>query len=408
MPILFSHLCRLLTDLQRISHHDPPHLPVQRRQLERDSVASWFRSRNLSIQTSSEDLSALLSTVLPTKRTDRVYNIQHQRLIGILKRCLGLGLERARMLEQWTVPGKGDLADCVERIVRQTEDPPTLARLKVTVNEIDAALAGIASRCRFSSSKVRDREADASVLKTLEGIFQRLHSEEAKWLTRLILKDFSCLDIDSNLVYAAIDPSLPIAVHMYDDFETAIIELKRALALQRQGSATGDGRTSSRIGITSLSPQLGIKVGAPRWIKAKGGIKHVATSSNGELMSVERKYDGEYCQIHVDMSKGEECIQIFSKSGKDSTHDRMSMHPSILQGLRIGKADCHFRNRVILEGELLVFSDREKRILPFHKIRKHICRSGTYLGTDKDSQYVPRSDVQFLIDMLLGRIRGNT
>jgi DNA ligase-4 len=40
------------------------------------------------------------------------------------------------------------------------------------------------------------------------------------------------------------------------------------------------------------------------------------------LMSVEAKVDGEYCQIHVDVSRGRRGVQIFSKSGKDSTEDR--------------------------------------------------------------------------------------
>ncbi|EMR63660.1 putative atp-dependent dna ligase domain-containing protein [Eutypa lata UCREL1] len=46
----------------------------------------------------------------------------------------------------------------------------------------------------------------------------------------------------------------------------------------------------------------------------------------GRNISVEQKMDGEYCQIHIDISKGSDCIQIFSKSGKDSTNDRASLH----------------------------------------------------------------------------------
>jgi DNA ligase-4 len=55
-------------------------------------------------------------------------------------------------------------------------------------------------------------------------------------------------------------------------------------------------------------------------------------------MSCEEKLDGEYCQIHIDLSKlggpskgrnlskGSDCIQIYSKSGKDSTQDRKALH----------------------------------------------------------------------------------
>lgn len=64
-------------------------------------------------------------------------------------------------------------------------------------------------------------------------------------------------------------------------------------------------------------------------------------------MSLERKYDGgkleplvllawdyvdlciEYCQIHVDLTRKENWLQIFSKSGKDSTADRRGIHQCV-------------------------------------------------------------------------------
>jgi len=36
--------------------------------------------------------------------------------------------------------------------------------------------------------------------------------------------------------------------------------------------------------------------------------------------------DAEYCQIHIDLSKGSDWIKIFSKSGRDSTQDRAKIH----------------------------------------------------------------------------------
>lgn len=42
-------------------------------------------------------------------------------------------------------------------------------------------------------------------------------------------------------------------------------------------------------------------------------------------MSVEEKIDGEFCQIHVGITGQSHRIQIFSKSGKDSTEDRKGL-----------------------------------------------------------------------------------
>lgn len=99
-----------------------------------------------------------------------------------------------------------------------------------------------------------------------------------------------------------------------------------------------------------------------------------------------RKLDGEYCQIHIDLSKGKDCTQIFSKGGKDSTRDRSKLHDAIGDSLQIGKPTCPITKGSILEGELAVYSSKEHRILNFHKIRKHIFRSGTFIGTAQDSQ----------------------
>ncbi|KAL2000795.1 hypothetical protein VTN02DRAFT_2599 [Thermoascus thermophilus] len=119
-------------------------------------------------------------------------------------------------------------------------------------------------------------------------------------------------------------------------------------------------------------------------------------------MSVERKYDGEYCQVHIDLSKSRDPIQIFSKSGKDSTIDRQGIHSVLRQCLRIGEPDCKFSKLCILEGELLVWSDKDEKILEFHTLRKFISRSGTFIGTQNDSQ--PRSYEHLMImffDILL-------
>lgn len=105
-------------------------------------------------------------------------------------------------------------------------------------------------------------------------------------------------------------------------------------------------------------------------------------------MSLERKYDGEYCQIHIDITKGQDCIQIFSKSGKDSTLDRAGIHDVIKRSLAIGEPHCKVSRRCILEGELLVWDDRDGKILEFHKLRKFLSRSDIFIGTELDSQSV--------------------
>lgn len=78
-------------------------------------------------------------------------------------------------------------------------------------------------------------------------------------------------------------------------------------------------------------------------------------------------------------------MRIFSKNGKDSTADRKPIHSTIRNALRIGRSDCLFRKNCVILGEIVLYNDREKKILPLSKIRKHITRSGSSIGTLQNS-----------------------
>ncbi|KAH8800733.1 hypothetical protein F5884DRAFT_808642, partial [Xylogone sp. PMI_703] len=118
-------------------------------------------------------------------------------------------------------------------------------------------------------------------------------------------------------------------------------------------------------------------------------------------MSVERKYDGEYCQIHIDLNKANH-IQIFSKSGKDSTSDRRGLHPALRDCLALNKAGSKIKKQCILEGELLVWNDDDEKIEPFYKIRRHVKRSGNFIGTALDLPAGPGEHLMIMFyDILL-------
>lgn len=158
----------------------------------------------------------------------------------------------------------------------------------------------------------------------------RLSPLEAKWLTRLVLKDFRVIDVDESVIYRAYHGLLPRILRVRDNIPAAANVLRDILREEREDQARrGQGpgkpaRWDTEVVLRHLRPTLGTKVGRPFWRKARS-IKHCLDMGHG-FMSVEKKIDGEYCQIHVDLSKGRDCIQIFSKSGKDSTKDRIRVH----------------------------------------------------------------------------------
>lgn len=118
MPLRFVIVCDLLEALDRISSRDPPLLQKDAQKASRDVVESWFRTNRRTIDCEADGL-ALLSTLLPEKRTDRVYGLQVKSLEKIVARALSLPNSRRVDLERWRFPGAGDLADCVERVQKQ-------------------------------------------------------------------------------------------------------------------------------------------------------------------------------------------------------------------------------------------------------------------------------------------------
>ncbi|KYK61522.1 hypothetical protein DCS_02664 [Drechmeria coniospora] len=268
MPIPFALVCDLLDECHRLRLAQKPNAKV---------VADWFVNHRSLIDAQDADLAALLSTLLPEKRTDRVYCIRDASLERIVGRALMLGASRLAELARYKQPGLGlDLADCTERILTVTPNPSYSAKHQVSVEELDETLHGLASRIKWSSPAIRSSHASFSSRDRtdLEGVYRRL------------------------------------TIHVIQDAKGKLANSVCPVPL-----------TNSML--ASVSPRLGIKVGRQNWFKARS-IKHCVSLGHGH-MSVEKKLDGEYCQIHVNVTSRPPSIQIFSKSGKDSTEDRQAL-----------------------------------------------------------------------------------
>lgn len=383
MGFKFSWLCTLLSSLDdnrvvkasTASKNTDPDNRV---------VARWFAQHDKRLRHKTTNPLAVLSCLLPERRTDRVYWLQERSLARVIGRSLLLGSSRREELDCWRARGGVDLGQCVENVMRQAENRVPDDQ-EVTLEEIDNALDRLASRCRFSGPQVRRQRAAVDVEEALGPLYRRLSSGDAKWLTRMILKNYSPVIVPGAFVLRSFHFLLPHLLHFQDSFDAAL----RVLSSEPMSNfpahpEPGLARDLGVIAMQHLSPVTGVKVGRPDYYKARS-IKHCCQIVGRRRMSLERKYDGEYCQIHVDLSRGANSVQIFSKSGKDSTIDRVGIHQVIRESLRIGERDCRFSRRCILEGELLVWSDKHWKIMDFHKLRKFISRSGMFIGTENDS-----------------------
>ncbi|KAJ5795274.1 DNA ligase ATP-dependent N-terminal [Penicillium paradoxum] len=366
-----------------------------------NTVAQWFSRHEGAIHHAQTDRVALLSCIFPEKRTDRVYSLQATKLSRVIGRCLGLGSSRVSELNQWQNPGGSDLGGCVENVMRQAENYIPAGQ-EISIEEIDRAMALLASRCRHSGPKIRRDRTAVNVEDIISKLYRRLSSRDAKWLTRMILKSYSPVVVPESYTLKKVHFLLPQLLQLQNSFEGALGML--ASDPISQFPPNPDAKTAKRLSDIArhhLRPRPGVKVGRPDYYKARS-IKHCLQMINGRRMSIERKYDGEYCQIHIDLSNKFTPIQIFSKSGKDSTADRDKILPVVEKCLRIGLPDCKISHRCILEGELLVWNDDDGELMDFNKLRRLIPRSGTLLGVESDSPPQPYEHLMIMFfDILL-------
>ncbi|OJD28340.1 hypothetical protein ACJ73_00265 [Blastomyces percursus] len=383
MGFKFSYVCDLFTSLEaNLTLKTSTASSVRNPDVA--TIINWFNQHGKQIHGGETDRLALLSCLFPERRPERVFGLKEPSLVKVIGRCLLLGTSRRLALDSYKICGNGDLGQCVENVMRQAENDD-LEQPGVTVEEVDAVWNAIASRCRFSSLDVRRQRSATSVDEALGPILRRLTSRDAKWFTRITLKDLSPLTLPASLVLRNFHFLFPDLLLLQDSLIAAVDLLSRDPIKQfpwRPDPAYA--KLLAAFASSHISLTIGVKVGRSMFYKARS-IKHCCEMVGKRTMSVERKYDGEYCQIHIDISKDSGCIRIFSKSGKDSTSDRSGIHSTVKECLKIGKPGCKMSKNCILEGELLVWSDMESKLLPFHKLRKHVKRSGSFIGTENDS-----------------------
>ncbi|CEJ59941.1 hypothetical protein PMG11_08539 [Penicillium brasilianum] len=304
-------------------------------------------------------------------------------------------------MNRWRQPGGPDLGQCVENVMCQAENQICADR-EVSVEEIDQALDMIASRCRFSGPRVRRQQTAVDVESALAPLYRRLSSRDAKWFTRMILKSYSPVTIPEKYTLSRFHFLLPHLLQFQNTFESAL-EMLSSEPMDKFPPRP-DPKLSANlcsIALAYLRPRTGIKIGRPEYLKARS-IKHCHQMAKGRRMSIERKYDGEYCQMHVDLTDKQTPIRIFSKSGKESTAGRSAVIPVLKESLRIGTEGCRFTKHCILEGELLVWSDKLGGIADFHKLRKFLPRAGTFIGVEHDSPPQPYEHLMIVFfDILL-------
>ncbi|KAL5117453.1 hypothetical protein ACEQ8H_004618 [Pleosporales sp. CAS-2024a] len=363
-----------------------PRLPPEHEKQRTGQITqNWFTEQRKNLDHPDTNGAAVLSAILPHRRKDRVYGVQAPLLAKKLSKLLGFGHDQKAIFDDWKTGKLGDLGVYTEMTMKLW-DGTFKSKHVIPMEQVDQLLVQLAAKYRFSDEAVRQQRA--SHVKTdieLKSLLTRLESWEAKWLVRLLLRDHCTLHLDENYIFHQYHFLLPDLLLFQNDFDAVFAMLRNELSAYPAAPLPWQEKILRYEAGQKLRPVVGVKVGRPTFQKA-WSLKHCFQLVGQLAWAAEVKYDGEYCEIHVDLQqKKSKDIKIFSKNGKDATADRAPLHSTIRSALRIGQPDCLFKSRCIVLGEMVVYSDKEQQIQPFSKIRKHISRSGSFMGTLQDS-----------------------
>jgi DNA ligase-4 len=384
MTITFGAICSLLQSVENITTRHPRLPPKKEKESIQQITMNWFTNQRQGLNDPDTNGGAVLSALFPHRRKDRVYGLQAPLLAKKLTTLLAFNHGQKALFDGWKSGKIGDLGAYTERAMKPW-DGTFSSKRAISIDRIDGLLIQLAAKYRFSDKAIRmQRNWYVKTDTELKEIFIRLESWEAKWLVRLILRDHSTIELNEQYVLGQYHFLLPDLLMFQNDFDAVFGMLRAELSIYPSVPDPSRERAMRIEAAQKLQPVVGVKVGRPTFHKA-WSFEHCLQLVGQRAWAAEVKYDGEYCEIHIDLDNAPNETKIYSKNGKDATADREPLQTTIRDALRIGRTDCLFKRRCIVLGEMVLYSDRDKRVLPFGRIRKHISRSGSFIGTLQDS-----------------------
>ena len=115
MPFPFAYLCDLLEQIADSLRGGP--------KVSQQLIKEWFQHHRALVTHENTNRCALLSSLLPELRTDRMYGIKEVKLEQIIARAWGLGTRRRHLIPSKKKDSPEDFADAVERTLIKAVSP---------------------------------------------------------------------------------------------------------------------------------------------------------------------------------------------------------------------------------------------------------------------------------------------
>ncbi|KAG1831225.1 DNA ligase/mRNA capping enzyme [Suillus variegatus] len=345
-------------------------------------LAKWVENLQNNYSPLPRDTTThVLRLLFPEEDSHRKYDLQEARLSQLLPDCLDTSafppISTAR-LKQWS---KQQNSGCLgqEIFALRSSNAESFIGPK-SLQDINILLDELASTSAFSDKTlhaVHSLSPPRSKSAILRSLFESLPALDAAYLTQIILKDLR------PILYAPPVASTSRALLDYNTNSKSVLTKEQfmktwdpsgsMLKMYKKRANITEAALCFEAGgaISHPRPRWGIPVEIPKSAKGRSPMHALNVLEPSDAIWAETKYDGERAQIHVRFgSQSDPQITIFSKSKRDSTLDRIAVHPIIIQALA-----GYSMGDIILDAEMVAYSDERHRIEEFWHIRGLISRT---------------------------------
>ncbi|KAL1752772.1 hypothetical protein FB107DRAFT_292876 [Schizophyllum commune] len=319
--------------------------------------------------------------LFPELDTYRKYHLKEAKLAQAVAQVIS---SSHTCLDDWKESGSsGCLGREITKALEQKSTANEASRL--SIHDIDDLLDELASLSPNSDASIHTkypRDMRRTRQEILRALFRRLNPSDAGILAQIILKDLV------PLLY-------PVQLRDFNTKSVKRLRVEDAMdvwdpsgRLRRLYRTHSDIRYATEAlerGEEEYKPRIGTRIKIPKSLKLQGIRNAFNTfSSRSSRVWVETKYDGERAQIHVQVeTDGTSTITIFSKSGRNSTFDRIAVHWIVRQALGLrdpetgypGRDDCKVNKNVVLDAEMVAWDT--DHIDEFWRIRSLVERTAT-------------------------------
>ncbi|KAF8957438.1 hypothetical protein BDZ97DRAFT_1669960 [Flammula alnicola] len=321
--------------------------------------------------------------LFPEEDIRRKYDIQETRMTQLLADCFGVDL---KVFEKWSLEeASGCLGQELKIVLERICPHPDGFISPISLAEVDELLDELAAKSGYSHKSVRSkfskdhRRPRSAIIRSL---FRSLSPEDASVLTQVVLKDlrpilyplteFHYTTALTKFNVASVKMlTKEHAMDVWDPSRTLSNFYRVRSSLDEAAAFANQSSNSSQV----ILPTIASPVAIPKSEKAQGCSHALELFQGSNRVWAETKYDGERAQIHVEIrADNTSYITIFSKSKRDSTHDRHAVHSIIRSALgldsrgHLGQAKTI--QNIILDAEMVAF--RGEKVEEFWHIRQLI------------------------------------